>query len=167
MTDQAQSTAGIDFDLAPPQVLAAAPVPAAPASEGPTPPTAEEMRFGLSGLDGTSQEPVEAAHVEKPRRVVRFIDSDCERVVKLQHPVECEGLEYRAITVRRLSVRECQDYFSLPPETRPARFPCMFDERGNLLEDDILDGLEYDDMVRVSETVDHFLPASFRAEPAQ
>ena len=95
---------------------------------------------------------------------MRFVEAERERSVALKYPLECEDVVYASIVVRRLTVADYVAHFGKPDSER-GPFPCFFDARGEAVPLEVLDALSLDDSGAVNEAYDHFLPASFRAEP--
>jgi hypothetical protein len=92
--------------------------------------------------------------------------------VRLEWPVEYMGTRYEAITVRRLTTAEVAAFMQKVAEHHEAnpeaadevmRFPIFFDERGEPVPDEVMDGLDDDDAVPLNEAAVRFLPRRFRA----
>jgi hypothetical protein len=83
-----------------------------------------------------------------------FVDART-KTIPLEWPLTYDGEMYTEVTIRRLTGAEVSDFFAQPAESR--RLP-MFD-----CPADVIDALDADDSMAVSEAVMGFLPRSMRA----
>lgn len=108
-----------------------------------------------------------ASSAPAPAPVVRFLTDKPRRAdLVLAWPVELDGVPYRTVTVRRMSVAEVgafMDALKDAPEGASVRFPIFDDERGAPLPDALWDVLDPDDHDALQRAAADFLPARFRA----
>jgi hypothetical protein len=99
----------------------------------------------------------------------RFLDARPRfKTVQLQWPVACEGREYHAISIVRLTAAEVAKFqaeiearLKDDPNAR-ARFPLFRDENGAPVPDSVLDALDDDDRFELETAAVDFLPRRFR-----
>ena len=123
-------------------VAAAAPAPVAPAVPAPA-----------------------AAAPVVPTQVTYLGDKPRVTELPLAWPLSVDGVEYRSITVKRLTTREVGRFVDLirtKPEGEKVRWPIFVDAAGAAIPDSVWDALDPDDTDALNEVADRFLPARFR-----
>jgi hypothetical protein len=112
--------------------------------------------------------PASDAEVALRPRVIKLLGKDRSADVPLTYPLQVDDQVIDKITVRRLSTAEVAEFIdgvvaaSTVGATKMLRFPMFYDAEGNRLGDDIIDALDDDDAVRLTEAAASFLPQRFR-----
>lgn len=99
---------------------------------------------------------VQVAYLGDKPRVVDF---------PLAWPLQVDGVEFRSITVKRLTTREVGvfvDQIRGKAAGERVRFPIFVDAAGQPIPDAVWDALDPDDTDALTEVADRFLPARFR-----
>ena len=101
--------------------------------------------------------------------VVRFIGgASRSTVIPLDYPVEYAGVEYREMTLRRLTTDEVAEFLKSvqgQPEDAKVTFPIFRTADDKPVPDEVLSALDDDDMTTLNEAAQSFLPRRFRAPP--
>ena len=126
----------------------------------PAPPADDELAFGLAGLPDAP--PVTA---ESTKPAVRWL-TDKKRVESyaLAYPFELDGVEYRTITIKRLTGAEVAAFMEKmrdAPQGTSLRYPLFFVERVEI-SDAAWAALDDDDRLALEAIASDFLPARFR-----
>ncbi len=107
-----------------------------------------------------------AAEAPAPAPVARFLtDKPRQTSVDLDWPLELDGVAYRTVTVRRMTVAEVgafMDRVKDVGQSQVVRLPMFADEHGAPLPDALWDALDADDSDRLNQVASGFLPARFR-----
>ena len=130
-------------------------------------PTATELAYGLAGLEQPAASADDEARVPSTAvGAVRWL-TDVKRVEShpLAFPFAIGDVEYRTITVKRLSAGEVAAFvakLSAMPEGAPAaRYPMFFLGDAEI-SDEAWDAMDDDDRFALAEISEGFLPERFR-----
>lgn len=114
-------------------------------------------------------EETSAAPVAPPSAPVFIGDKSRVETVALDWPLSYGGKTYASITLKRMTTAEVADFIDRmrkAGEAATARFPIFVDEAGAPIPDEVMDGLDADDMDRLNERAANFLPRRFLGAPA-
>lgn len=96
----------------------------------------------------------------------RFIgQASRSTAITLEWPVECDGVEYRDVVIKRMTTQEVADFvegIASQAESARLRFPVYFHPNGHRVPDQVLDALDDDDMQKLNEVAEAFLPRRFQ-----
>jgi len=82
-------------------------------------------------------------------------------MVPLEWPVKVDGVEYREIGLKRMSVKEVSEFVEAISGDN-GRFPIFVDVAGEPVSEVVLNVLADDDMLMLTEKMRDFLPRRFR-----
>ena len=101
---------------------------------------------------------------------IKFLNAaERDKLIPLEWPIEADGVEYRAIRLKRLTAAEVVEFHKTLadlPADAAVTFPIYVAEDGSALPDGLLDALDADDRDALNEAALGFLPRRFRGSPS-
>ncbi len=92
-----------------------------------------------------------------------------QKIVPLDYPLHYAGHEWRQVVVKRLQVRDVVDYVDRVRDLQKVdpdgtvRYPMFVDDAGVDLPEELFGLFDDNDMLRLNEAAESFLPQRFRA----